>query len=113
MPDNDKLGLISLNCDTTHRQAAADESINNSKSQIQTEGRECEQCKGEKQEAETQSKQNANKTPELPIVTNRTVMGNNDNDSQLIADAGDNDSISFISELLINQSFISDEERKI
>ena len=39
-------------------------------------------------------------------------MDNNNNDNDLIADTGDNGSIDFLSELLCNQSFVSDEERK-
>ena len=110
MPDIDKLGLISLNYDTTHRKVAADDSIDNSKSPIQTEGGKCKQFKVEEQEAETQSKQNADNTMESPTVTNATVMGNNNND--LIADTGDNGDINFISELLSTQSFVSHGEKK-
>ena len=61
MPDIDKLGLISLNYHTTHRHVAADDSIDNSKSTIQTEGGKFKQFKGEKQE-EVQSKQNTGAT---------------------------------------------------
>ena len=57
-----------------------------------------------------QSKQNADNTLEPPIVTNPMVKGNNNND--LIADTRDNGGINFLSELLSNQSFVSDEERK-
>ena len=80
MPDIDKLGLISLNHDTTHSHVLADDSIDNRESPIQTEGGKCEQLKGKNQEAETQSKQNADNTSELPIVTNPTVTGKNNND---------------------------------
>ena len=38
------------------------------------------------------------------------VKGNDNND--LVAETINNDSIVFLSELLINQSFVSDEERK-
>ena len=40
------------------------------------------------------------------------VTGNNNNDNDLIADTRDNGSVNFLSELLNNQHFVSDEERK-
>ena len=39
------------------------------------------------------------------------VMGKSNND--LVAETINNDSLSFLSELLINQSFVLDEDRKI
>ena len=69
MQDIVKLGLISIHYDTTHRQVADDDSIDNSESPSQTEGGICEQFKGEKQEAETQSTQDADNTPKPPTVT--------------------------------------------
>ena len=59
----DKLGLISVNYNIMHRQVADDDSIDNSKSPSQTEGSKCEQFKGEKQEEEAQSTQDADNTP--------------------------------------------------
>ena len=82
----DKLDLIPINYDTTHREVAEDDNIDNSKSPSQTEGEKCEQCKGEKQEEEPQRTQNADNTPKPPIVTNPTVMGNNNNNNDLITD---------------------------
>ena len=76
----DKLGLISVNYNTMPRQVAEDDSIDNSKSPSQIEGSKCEQLKGKKQEEEAQSTQDADNTPEPPIVTNPTVTGNNNND---------------------------------
>ena len=91
---------------------AEDDSIDNSKSSSQIEGSKFEQFKGEMQEAETKSTQNADNIPEQPIVTNPKVMGNNNNNNHLIADTGDNGSIDFLSELLSNHSLVSDKERK-
>ena len=79
---------------------------------IQTEGGKCKQFEGEKQDAEPQGQQNTDNTPEPPIVTNAMVMANNNNNSDLIAERMNNGSIAFLSELLINQSFVSDEERR-
>ena len=114
--DIDKLGLISINCDTTHRQVAEDDSIDNSESTSQTEGGKCEQFKDENQAGEAQSTQDADNTPKPPIVTNPMVMGNNDNNNDLItdliADIRDNGSIDFLSELLNNHSLVTDAERK-
>ena len=112
MPDIDKLGLISVNCKNTKRQVAKDDIIDNSMSEspIQTNGGKCEQFEGEKQDAEPQSQQNGDNTPKSPIVTNPMLMGNNNND--LVAETRKHDSISLLSELLINQSFVSGEERK-
>ena len=67
---------------------------------------------GENQDAEPQSQHNADNTPEPPIVTSPMVMGNNNNNKELIADTRDNGSIDSCSELLCNQSFVSDEERE-
>ena len=53
--------------------------------------------------------QNADNTLEQATVTNPTDMGNN---NDLVAETINNGGISFLSELLINQSFVSDEERK-
>ena len=39
-------------------------------------------------------------------------MVTGDNNNNLIADTRDNGSVDFLSELLSNQSFVSDEERK-
>ena len=39
-------------------------------------------------------------------------MGNKNNSKDLVAETINNGNISFLSELLINQSFVSDEERK-
>ena len=85
---------------------AANDSRDNQESPIQTEGGKCEHFKGKKQEVETQSKQNADNKLEPPTVTNPMVMGNNNDD--LIAYTRDNDSINLISELVSNQSFVSD-----
>ena len=116
MQDIAKLGLISINYDTTHRQVAEDDSIDNSESPRQTEGGKCEQFKGQKQDAETQSTQDAYNTPKPPIVTNPMVIGNNYNSNDLIEDlianTRNNGSIDFRSELLSNHSLVSDEERK-
>ena len=54
--------------------------------QVKILGGKCEQFKGEKQEAETQSTQDAENTPKPPIVTNPTVMHNNKDNNDLIAD---------------------------
>ena len=113
MQDIAMLGLISLNYDAAHRQVAEGDSIDNSERQSQTEGDKCKQFKGKKQEAETQSTQNADNTPKPPIVTNPMVMGNNNNNNDLIADTRDNGSTNFLSELLSNHSLVSDEERKM
>ena len=86
-----KIGLISINYDTMHRQVAEDDSIDNSESPCQTEGGKCEQFKGEKQETETQSRQGADNTPRPPIVSNPMVMSNN----ITIADTRKNGSIDF------------------
>ena len=53
MPDIDKLGLMSLTYDTAHRQVAADDSIDNSESPIQTKGGKCEQFKVKEKETGT------------------------------------------------------------
>ena len=110
MQDIDKLSLISVNYNTTHRQMAKDDSIDNSKSPRQTKGGKCEQSKGKQQEAEAQSTQDADNTPEPPIATNPVVLGNNN--KELITDTRNNDSIDFLSELLNNHRLISDAERK-
>ena len=85
---------------------AKDDIIDNSMSEssIQTKGRTCEQCEGKKQKAEPPGQQNEDNTSESPIVTNPMVTGNNNND--LVAETINNDSISFLSKLLINQSFV-------
>ena len=113
MQDIDKLGLISITYDTAHRQVAEDDNIDYSKSPSQTEGNKSEQFKGKKQE-EAQSKQDADNTPKPPIVTNPTVMGNNNNDliKDLSADTRNIGSIDFLSELLNNHSLVSDADRK-
>ena len=116
MQDIDKLGLISIIYDTTHRQEAEDDTVDNSESTSQTEGGICEQFKGKNQEEEAQSTQDADNTPKPPIVTNPMLMGNNNNNNDLItdliADTRINGSIDFFSELLNNHSFPSDAERK-
>ena len=84
MQDIDKLGLISVNYNTMHRQVAEDDSIDNSENQ--TDGSKCEQFKGEKQEEEVQSTQDADNTPKPPVVLNPMVTGINNNDNDLIAD---------------------------
>ena len=71
-----------------------------------------EQFKGERQEAETQSAQDADNTHKPPIVTNPMVTGNNNNNNDLIADTRNNGSFDFLSELLSNHILVSDEERK-
>ena len=55
MPDIDKLSLISVNSETTNRQVAKDDIIDNRvcESPIQTKGGKCEQFEGEKQDAVT------------------------------------------------------------
>ena len=80
MQDIEKLGLISINYDTMHRQVAEDENIDNSKNPSQTEGVKCEQFKGKKWEEEAQSTQDADNTCKPPTVTNPMVMDNNNND---------------------------------
>ena len=114
MQDIDKLGLISVNYDTMHRQVAEVDSIDNSQSPSQTEGSKCEQFKGEKQEEEAQSTQDADNTPKPPIVSTPMVTGNNNNEliTDLIADKRHNSSIGFLAELLSNHSLVSDAERK-
>ena len=116
MQDIDKLGLISVNYNTTHRQVAEDDNINNSESPHQTEGSKCEQFKGEKEKEEAQNTQDADNTPEPPIVSNPMVMGINNNNNELItdliADTRNNGSIDFLAGLLGNQSLVSDAERK-
>ena len=111
MQDIAKIGLKSINYNTMHRQVAEDDS---SESPSQTEGGKCEQFKGERQEAETKSTQDADNTPKPPIVTNPMVMGNNNNDltADLIADTRNDGSTDFLSELLSNHSLVSDEVRK-
>ena len=95
---------------------AEDDSLDNSKSPSQTEGDKCEHFKGEKQEEEAQNTQDADNTPEPPIVSNPMVMGinNNNNDliTDLIADIRNNVSIDFLAELLSNHILVSDAERK-
>ena len=116
MQDIDKLSLISVNCNTTHRKVAKGDKVDNSDSTSQTESCKCKQFTGEKQETEVQSTQDAENTSKLPIVTNPMVMGNNNNHkeliAELIADTRNNDSIDFLSELLCIHSLISDAERK-
>ena len=107
-----RLALISINYDTTHRQVAEDDSIDNSESSSQTESGKFEQFKGKTQEAETQSTHSADNTPWPPSVANPMVMGNNNNNNDLIADTRDNGSIDFLSELLSNHGLVSDEEKK-
>ena len=55
MQDIDKLGLLSINCRSKHGQVAEKDNKDNGESPSQTEGGKCEQFKGEKQEAETQT----------------------------------------------------------
>ena len=116
---------------------AADDSTHNIENSSQTEGSKSEQFKGEMQEAETQIIQNADNTPKQPTVTNPMVRGNNNNDliadtrdkgstdflSELLSNQFGSDeerkndttqntqincnSSDVISELLINQSFVS------
>ena len=97
MQEIDKLGLISINYTTKHRQVAKEDSRDNSESPRQTEGSMCEQFKGMKQEAETQNTQDTDNT-------NPMVMSNNN--KELLADKKDNNSIDILSELLNNQSLI-------
>ena len=62
--------------------------------------------------------QNADNTPDRPIITNPMVRGNNNNDNNndlitdLIADTRNNGSIDFLSELLNSHSLVSDAKRK-
>ena len=85
----DKLGLISINFSTKHRQVSEEDSRDSrdkSESPRQTEGSKCELFKGEKEEAGTENTQDTNNT-------NPMVMGNNN--KELIAETKDNDCIDF------------------
>ena len=116
MQDIDKLGIISTNYNTMHRQVAEEDSIGNSKSPSQTKGGKHEQVKGKKQEEEAQNTQDADNAPKAPIVSNPMVMGisNNNNDSitELITDTRDNSRIDFLAELLSSHSLFSDVDSK-
>ena len=98
MPDIDKLGLISVNCETTHRQVAVDDVLDNSKckSPSQTECGKCEQFEGEKQDAEAQSQQNEDNTPKSAIVTSPIVIDKQNHNSDLDAETIHIGSISFL-----------------
>ena len=82
---------------------AEEDNKNNCENPRQTIGNKHEQFKGMEQEAETQNTQDAN-------FTNPMVIGNNNKES--IADTKDNNSIDFLSELLISKNLIADAETK-
>ena len=107
MEDIDELSIISVNCNTMHRHVAKGDKVNNSESRSQKESGKWKQFTGEKQETEAQSTQDADNISKPPIVTNPTVVGNNNNNkeviAELIADTRNNDGIDFLSELLNNQ----------
>ena len=137
MQDIDKLRLILINYSTKHRQVAKEDRRDSSKSPRQTEGSKCEQLKGMKQEAETQNTQDTDNTN--PMVTgnnNKELIAdkrdidstyfhsellNNQSlisraeieDDMMTIDTQINcDSINFISESIIHQSFIVVEEEE-
>ena len=90
MWDIDRLGMLSIDLNSKGQVAVAEEDKkNNCKSKGQTKSDKWEQLKGRLQETETKNKQDANDNP--------MVMGNNNNES-----------ITSLSEVLINQNSIAD-----
>ena len=94
MQDIDRLGMLSINCNSKNRQVEEESNEDKGKSQRQTNSDKCEQLKSEIKETETQSKQDAKDA-------NPTVMGNNNNES-----------IAPLLEVLINQNSIAGTETK-
>ena len=72
MQDIDRLGMLTINHNSKNRQVEEESNEDKGKSQRQTNSDKCEQLKGEIQETETQSKQDAKDA-------NQMVMGNNSN----------------------------------
>ena len=94
MQDIDRLGMLSINCNSKNRQVEEESNGDKGKSQRQTNSDKCEQLKGEIQGMETQSKQDAKDA-------NPMVIGNNNDES-----------IAPLSEVLTNQNSIADTEKK-
>ena len=101
--DINKPGLLSINHNSKNRQMVEEDYKDNCKSPRQTECNNCEQFKGEKQEAATQNTQEAK-------YLNATVMGKNNKDS--IVEITENNSVDYFSEALNNQNLIADLETK-
>ena len=94
LQDIDRLGMLSINCNSKkNRQVAEESNEDKGKSPRQTKGNRHEQLKSGEQETETQNTQDANYNP--------TVMGNNNTES-----------IYSLSEVLINQNSIAGTETK-